>query len=104
MYSDFCFDYCVFGGSADGVFGDAVLCVSILYLCGVDDFAVGVFVVLVTDCVGGGECAGAVSVKSSVYGVGFDDGAESEIYFAARGVNFDASDYVGSGDVAVDTV
>ncbi len=104
MYSDICFDYCVVGSGEDGVSCDAVLCATVFGVCGVDDFTVGVLVVIDFDCVYRGECAGNVSFASFTNSIGFDDGAESEIYFETSG----ASDYcggdVGGSDGAVDIV
>ena len=104
MYTDICADYCVFGGGADGVFGDAVLCVGVFYLCGVNDIDIWVFIVVITNGAGGGECAGALSDASSKCSLGADDGAESEIYFAISGTHIGACRGVGSDNAAVDTI
>lgn len=102
MHSDIFVGDCVFGGGANGIFGDAVLCVGVFYFCGVDDFDFWVFVVVIFDCVGGGECAWVVSDESDYDGVGTDDGATHEIYFATGGACNCARDYVGGGDAAID--
>ena len=104
MYPDILANYRVLGGGADGVSSDTVLCVGVFYLRGVDDTAVGVSVVIVAYCDGGGECAGVVSAEGAKYGVGFDDGTEGEVYLAISGDGDCVGDYVGGGDAAADII
>ena len=104
MHPDLSVDYCVFGGSADGFFGDTVLRANILYLCSVNDITVGVLAVEFADCAGGGVGTGALSAESFECGFGLNDGAEGEIYFAVGGANNCGGDNVGDSNVATNSV
>ena len=104
MYPDFLVDYCLFGGGADGVSGDAILCASVLYLCGTNDSAVWVFAVVVVDGASGGIGAGAVSDEGTKDGVRVNDGAAGEVYPATGGADYCAGYHVGSNYVAANSV
>ena len=100
MFADFALGDCLFGGGADGIFGDAFLCAAVFLVCGGDDFAVGIFAVFDVDCVDCGVGAGVISAESDSGGERLDDGAADSIYFAVgRGIR-GAGYRVGDCDVA----
>ena len=98
MYSDFSVGYYLFGGGYDRLFGDAILCASLLYFCGLDGFIVGVFIIVVVSGDGGGFGAGALATESAAGVERYYDGAAGAIYFAISGANFGASANLGGGD------
>lgn len=100
MCADLRFNCSLFGGSANEFSSDAALRVSVFHFCGVDDFIVGIFVVIDFDGVSGGNGAGALSDGSLEDGSEFDGGAESEVYFENYRVNYFARGDVGGGDGA----
>lgn len=104
MHPDFRFSDRLFGGGTNGVFGDAVLCISLFHFCGADDYFVGIFIIIVVDCAGGSERAGTLSDEGFADSIGIDDRAENKIYFAISGVVDYAGDCLGDRDVAVDFV
>ena len=104
MYSNFYLYRGAVGGSADGVFGDAVLCVGIFYFLGAAASAIRIFIIIELDGVCGGERAGVISGEGAPDGGGADAGAENSVHFAACSFNFGARGDVGGGDVAGDYV
>ena len=67
-----------------------------------NDYAIRVFVVIIFDSASGGVGTRALSIEGAEDSVGFDDGAEGEIYFKISSFDFDVGNYVGGGDVAAD--
>ena len=104
MHTDFSVNNRIFGSGKDGVFGYAVLCVGVFCVCGIDVGIVGLFVVVVSNCVGGGECARDVSVASFEGLVGINDGAEGEVCLETNCAFDRAFGDVGSGDDTFDFV
>ena len=104
MYSDFYICGGAIGGSADRFFGNAVLCVGVFHFCGSNDFDVGVFFVFVAYRISSGVGSRTKAITGFAHGVGFDDGAQNQIYFANCCTNNSFDDFVGIGDVAVDFV
>ena len=100
MFADFAIGDCLFGGSANRIFGNAILRFAVLLVRRFDDFAVGVFAVVDFNRADRGVGAGAVSVESNPGFERFDDGAANSVYFAVgRGVR-GAGYRVGDCDVA----
>ena len=104
MYSNFYFHYCAFGGGADGIFGNAVLCTGVLYLFKFDVFAFGVSTFIDFDGVCGGKCAGALSWKSAESFIGIDARATNTIYLEIDSFDYRTSRDVGACNDATDYV
>ena len=104
MYSNFLTDYCFFGGGADRFFGDAVLCVGILYFCEFDDINFRIFAVGDVDGVCSGKCTRALSDEGDSDGFGINDGEEGKVCVEVGFFDDCSCDNVGGGDVAVDFV
>ena len=104
MYPDFSTDNCIFGGSADWVFVDTVLCVGVFCVCGGDDFDFGVFTVFVFDGVCGGERTWALSDAGAQRSFRNDDGTKGEVDSTNHGATFGAWNNVGGSDDAVDII
>ena len=77
MHTDLLLDNCIFSGGADGFFGDTVLCIFVLCVCGVNDNTIWVSFVQFFDCISGGIGARALSFESFKCGFGFNGGAEN---------------------------
>ena len=104
MYSNFSINYSVFGGCPNGIFSDAVLCSSILYLCNANDYFIGVFVIVVFNRASGGFGSRTLSFEGLAHGFGFDDGAKGKIYFAFVDTGYYAGDSVDIDYVAANIV